>query len=341
MKPLEWILWRWFSATVLASSPATKPATAPAAGDISSQKPGTFTLTISTGGYKRLYILRVPPAVADGKPLPLVVMMHGAGGTAMGTARHYGWIAKADAKGFLCAFPEALPAFVRAPASFVANPRFWNDGGEVGTATHRAIDDVGFIAAVLDDVARRYPVDPARIYLTGMSSGAGMTFRAGALLANRVAAIAPVAGVSHLTGIHATRPVPMLYIVGTADPLVPLAGGNAVNPWGKPTTKPSVNQTIANWLAANGEPSLPGMPERSGVVTTIRYATGAGDGAANSAGHGADTIFVTIDGQGHEWPGAPRALPERLTGPSIPGYNATDEIWNFFAAHPKPGGAAK
>jgi polyhydroxybutyrate depolymerase len=154
-----------------------------------------------------------------------------------------------------------------------------------------------------------------------------MTFRVGAELCTRVAAIAPVSGHCWIGDARLARPVPMIYIIGTADPLNPLKGGLGTSPWSiGPTTKPAVSQTLAHWLNANGTPDKPHEIGQTGPATIMLYAPPAG---------GAETIFVTIKGQGHEWPGAPRVLPARLTGNNVSGYDATDAIWTFFAAHPR------
>ena len=96
-----------------------------------------------------------------------------------------------------------------------------------GLAMRRRVDDVGFIGALIDKLSIDYPVDPKRIYATGMSNGGMMTHRLGIELADRVAAIAPVVATVFGDEREPTRPVPALMINGMLDKSVPFRGGRA------------------------------------------------------------------------------------------------------------------
>jgi polyhydroxybutyrate depolymerase len=194
------------------------------------RKPGAgdHTFDIQVGGLERRYIVHVPPGYDGSKPGPVILMFHGGGGTAQGAMRETRWAAKADKEGFLAVFPEGTRPDPSQPARFAGNPQTWNDGSSrlnVGAA-ERKVDDDGFVRALLDDLAARFAVDTRRIFVTGFSNGASMSFRIGRELANRVAAIAPVAGADWADEPpKPVRPVPLLYITGTADPLNPIDGG--------------------------------------------------------------------------------------------------------------------
>ena len=131
---------------------------------------------------------------------PLVLMLHGTGGSAEFAAEETRWAAFADAHNFLVAFPDALPVDPNSPPSFLTNPKRWNDGStRPGDPFHTDVDDVTFIQAVIDDAIEHGPADPKRVYLTGFSNGAAMAFRFAAERPTEIAAVAPVAGYCHVS----------------------------------------------------------------------------------------------------------------------------------------------
>src|SRR5262245_41490165 len=137
---------------------------------------------LTVDGVTRQYLLHVPPAKAGSKSAktrrPVVVMFHGAGGNARSAMKETGWVAKADAEGFIAVFPEGTAPDPAKPGRFVGNPQTWNDGSgrlNVGAAQAK-VDDLAFMRALLDDLAKRPDVDTQRIYVTGFSNGASMSF---------------------------------------------------------------------------------------------------------------------------------------------------------------------
>src|SRR5271170_6046860 len=192
----------------------------------------TESLEVGHGANKmtRTFLVHVPPGFDGKSNVPVVIMLHGAGGSGAGAMGQAGWGAKSDREGFVAVFPDGTPPNRAAPAQFMTNPRLWNDGsGHAIGVDH--VDDLGFISAMIDFLEARYAADPARIYCTGFSNGASMTFSVGLNLANRIAAIAPVAGHLWQREKSLAYPVPLLYIVGTDDPLNPLGGGKVKLPW--------------------------------------------------------------------------------------------------------------
>lgn len=224
------------------------------------------------------------------------MMLHGAGGDGEFAARETGWSDLADSEGFAVVYPEGVPVRRDKAPKFLTNPLEWTDGSGRGRA-----DDVGFLVAVLDDVAQRVAIDPRRVYVTGFSNGAGMAFRFAAEQADRVGALAPVAGHLWVRNPKPSRSVPTIYMVGDSDPLVPLEGGTARTPWGSVENRPAVADTLASWGRAIG--SQPGSD-----LFPVRV----------------------IPGHGHHWPGGKALMGERLGGPASDRVNATSEIWRFF-----------
>jgi polyhydroxybutyrate depolymerase len=255
---------------------------------------GDYRAVIPHGGINRSFLLHVSPQPG---PLPLVMMIHGAGGSADFAVEETGWSELADSEGFAVVYPEGLPALRDKPPKFLTNPQEWNDGSGRGGQ-----DDVGFLTAVLDHVAES--IDRQRVYVTGFSNGAGMAFRLAAERANRIAAIAPVSGHCWVPGPKPSRPVPTYYMVGDSDPLISLQGGAARTPWGRVPQRPSVEKTLRLWEEATGYvPGSEHFPVR------------------------------IVAGHGHHWPGGKGLLGERLGGPLAGGVNATSEIWQFFHRH--------
>jgi polyhydroxybutyrate depolymerase len=296
-------------------------------------------------GIDRRYLLNVPADLDAARPAPLVMMLHGAGGSAEVAARAYGWRELAERERFVAVFPEGTRANVprattatsdttgTARAAALRNPRLWNDGSGRGPAGRRKVDDLGYLAAVLDDVARRCNVDADRVYCTGFSNGASMTFSAGVGLSDRFAAVAPVSGHLWLADPKPNAPRPMFFLTGDADPLNPLAGGEAPNPFGgPPQTKPAIQKSIDAWVTLLGlDRTKPTTLRDDDRVRAVRY---AGEGAGDATPR--EVVFYTIKGLGHEWPGRPRVLPRRMTGGSSNAVNATTLIWEFFKSHPRP-----
>jgi polyhydroxybutyrate depolymerase len=283
--------------------------------------PGDHARTLEHAGRERSYRLHVPPGVRG--PLPLVLAFHGGGGNAAGFQRYAGLDALADRDVFLVAYPNGSNRW------FDARLLTWNAGGCCGFAMDAGVDDVGFALAVIDDVARAAPVDRARVYATGHSNGAMMAYRLAAEAAERVAAIAPVAGAMTLAGFRPARPVPVLHVHSVDDPRALYAGGDTES-FGRTIRHRPVEAELARWrerAACPPEPSLlerrtrPGPDETEHGATLLAWAPCA---------EGAEVRLWKLSGGGHGWPGADPVLPERVMGPRSDVISAADEVWAFL-----------
>jgi polyhydroxybutyrate depolymerase len=297
--------------------------------------PGDHDFTLRVGTLDRRYTVHVPPNYNGKTPVPVVVMLHGGGGTSQAAATETGWGAKADAAGFLAVFPNALPEDATKSSSFGRNPQLWNDGSDRFRPGQKPVDDVGFLNAMLDHLQANFAVDARRIYFTGFSNGASMAFRVGAEFSPRIAAIAPVAGACWLDNVKLARPVPMLYLTGTADPLNLIEGGVPKLATGasdkiRAKPKPPVRDSILKWVAAVGAPALPRTTTEANGVRTETYGPGR---------EGAEVIYVSVEGLGHTWAGGKSLLPAFLVGPRSDKLKVTDLIWNFFEVRTLTAGA--
>jgi polyhydroxybutyrate depolymerase len=291
------------------------------------KSPADHIARLQVGARERRYLVHVPPGYDGSTPVPVVLMFHGAGGTARWTVAETGWADKADEATFLAVFPEGVPAHPSRPATFRTNPQLWNDGSSRGLIGKRNIDDVGFVDAVLDDLSARFAVDRRRVYAAGFSNGGGLVFRLGAELSTRIAAIAPVASHCWLKHPQPQRPVPTIYLIGSDDPLTPLEGGEIHSPFGGTATMLSVWESLATWARAFGCSPEPRVVRHDGGVQVYDYGPGQ---------EGAELIVYVIEGLGHHWPGGKGQLSQRPVGRPSDRVKANDVIWEFFQRHPMP-----
>jgi polyhydroxybutyrate depolymerase len=280
--------------------------------------PNDERISIDVAGRARQFLLHLPDGRSAG--LPLVVMLHGTGGTAAWAADETGWSDWADREGFAVAYPEGLPPDPGKPAKFLTNPSFWRDGSP------RAADDrqtdKRFLAALLDWMIAHRGIDARRVFVTGFSNGASMAFALAATLAERIAAVAPVAGLCWLEKPRPARPVPTFYLIGSHDPLAPLPGGRVKLPWGPAQVKPSVFETLAKWARAiDCAPTPITLAEDRGLLLETYLAADGDDRRFRS---------LIICELGHHWPGGKGKLSQKIGGPFISTFSACERIWEFF-----------
>jgi polyhydroxybutyrate depolymerase len=279
---------------------------------------------VRLAGFDRHFIVHVPPTFDAKRKLPVVIMLHGAGGTAQQAMEQTGWDRKADHEEFIAVFPDGVAERPKLPANFFLNPQTWNDGSGRQASGKRNDGDVEFVAYVIETLRARYCADPDRIYVTGFSNGASMTFRIGVELSDKVAAIAPVAGHVFVRGRPLARAVPTLYVIGRDDPLELPAGG-VLRIRGEEFEQPPIEQNLRQWRDLDRCAYEPSSDARTDGVEQIIF-----DDCA-----GAEVVEYFIDDMGHVWPGGINRLPSRIVGKESDKLNATDVIWAFFKEHPR------
>ncbi len=271
--------------------------------------------SVVSGGLTRTYHVHLPPAASAGKPLPLLLALHGRLGDGAGQARLSGFNAVADQYGFIVVYPDGYQ-------------RSWADGRGTTPADKAGVDDVAFLGAVLDAVMGREKVDATRVYVAGMSNGGFMTERLGCDLARRFAAIAIVA--ANFDQRLAARcapphPLPVLLIHGADDPLVPETGG-ALD--GEPVL--STDATVARWAALDGCGATPTVTQ---LPTLVNDGTSVQRSTYSDCQGGASVVYYNVSGGGHAWPGGLQYLPESIIGKTSRNMNASVTIWRFFASY--------
>jgi polyhydroxybutyrate depolymerase len=269
--------------------------------------------------------MHVPPAARCQRQTPLVMLFHGGGGNGAQAANSYQMNPIADREGFFVVYPDGTAA---APGLGLLT---WNSGYCCAYAYDNRVDDVGFVRALVASLKSSYPIDPERIYATGFSNGAMMTYRLGAELSELFAAIAPVAGSIGGTtgGVRYTIPeparaLPVLIQHGKLDQNIPYAGGIGQDSQISNRVDRPVADAVEFWRANNGCARTP-VTKRAGNVVMDRYTGCRSD---------ADVRLYTIENGKHAWAGG--RMPTVLSG-DVPSYeySASEVIWSFFAAHPR------
>jgi polyhydroxybutyrate depolymerase len=233
-------------------------------------EPGVTPQQLTSGGRERTYRLFVPPGYDGRTALPLVLDMHGSGGTSAGQAATSRFEALAASERFLVATLQAA-----------AEGNRWNV-----PVTDARPDDVQYVSDVIDDVAARACTDVTRVYATGFSGGARMSSLLACKLSGRIAAIAPMAGL-RWPGPCEGRAVPVLTFHGLADPQntydghIESRGGEWLE---------SVPEALAGWAKHNGCGGEAILEDPPGPLSTMRY-----------EGCDAEVRLVRIDGLEHRW----------------------------------------
>jgi polyhydroxybutyrate depolymerase len=273
--------------------------------------------TLVHGGIERSYLLHLPPGHDRGVPAAVVLVLHGGGGHAEHMAALTRFNELADEAGFIVVYPNGT-------GPFATRLLTWNGGACCGYAQRRAVDDVGFLRAVVADLQTLVAVDRRRIYATGLSNGAIMAYRLACEAADLVAAIGPVAGTQNVARCAPTQAVSVLHIHGTDDTHVPFDGGVGADSLTR-VDYASVQSSVRFWAERNGCAATPSRSSSADVEHLVYTGCAAG---------GAVELY-SIAGGGHAWPGA-RGPAWRGGDSPATSIDATRTLWAFFAAHPKP-----
>ncbi len=275
-------------------------------------------VSIDVGGAARSYVIHLPGGREPAAPAALVLVLHGGGGNAENAARMSRMDAKADREGFVAVYPNGTGGPM---GRFLT----WNAWRCCGIALVKGVDDVAFIRAVVDKVAREHPIDRKRIYATGLSNGGMMAYRLGCEAADIFAAIAPVAGALNTGDCRPFSPVSVIVFHGTEDGHVRFEGGKPRIAFDRHArTDNSVAFAVDFWTRRSGCDVKPTHDKRGHVIHDV-YACPAGRAVE----------LYAIEGQGHAWPGGETGLRFGNVDAPTTEISATDLMWDFFAKHPK------
>lgn len=275
-------------------------------------------------GRERRFLVR---DFSGGKPAPVVFVLHGGGGHPENAESMSQFDVVGAREHLIVVYPGGTGG---TPGGRLLT---WNAGHCCAYAMNNKIDDVGFFAKMIDSLVSSGRADPKRIYVTGMSNGGMMAHRLGRELSGRIAAIAPVVGAIFGDEPPARNPVAAIIFVGQDDKTVPGNGGPIslrASPFaaGPPPADRDVSPDIAQaeyWAKVNGCSAPAAKKDAAGKTVELTWA------ACNS---GRPVQFYRVANNGHAWPGgkAGRAEADQPT----PDVNASEIMWQFFAANPKP-----
>jgi polyhydroxybutyrate depolymerase len=274
--------------------------------------PGDYRFSFVHDGITREYLVHVPGSY-HGAPTPMLVALHGGGGNADFQAddSKYKLISKSDAAGFVAVFPSGYSRF---PSGILAT---WNAGTCCGAAQKNNVDDVGFIRAVIARVERQANIDKGRVFATGMSNGAMMSWRL-ACEAPEIRAIAPVEGTDNTLSCRPAHPVAVIEFHAADDPIVPFNGGAGSGP--SQTDFVSVPATQAKWVA---------LDRASPAAARVLTVAGAHCDLHKANRGGAPVELCVTDTGGHSWPGGGTQQGRKQPSMAI---SANDLMWSFFSS---------
>ena len=306
----------WALVTVIAGYvfPAALAATTDEPHPLSS---GTHKVLVDqrVSGVRRSYYVHVPAGYSGRPLLPVVVALHGAFSTARELERQSGLSLLADREGFLVVYPQGIG---------LGNLfRHWNSGYCCGKARRMNLDDVGFVLAAVDDVARRNPVDRSRLYVVGFSNGGMLAYRIAAEHPGIVAAVAVVSAT--IGGVptpnepewsiaRPMRPVAVLAIHGIDDTNIPIEGGRGAQSHGE-SSAISVARSMRFWVDADHCGAEAQVESLANGHVELHSWSGCRDDT--------QVVLYSLNKWGHEWP------KENLLG----GFDAAGTIWQFFERH--------
>lgn len=268
----------------------------------------TINANINHDGLSRSYILYVPEIYSGESSVPLLFNFHGYTSNASEQMFYGDFRSIADTANFIVVHPQG---------TLFNNEPHWNVGGwTIGSTT----DDVGFTAALIDELSANYNIDANRIYSTGMSNGGYMSFLLACQLSDRIAAIASVTGSMTpeiFNSCDPKHPTPILQIHGTSDPVVPYPGAF----WTKP-----IQEALDYWVDfnnCNDDPTTTALPNisTSDGSTVSHFIYENGDKQVT-------TEHFRVTGGGHTWPGT-----SIVGGGTNYDIDASLEVWKFVSRH--------
>ncbi len=279
----------------------------------------TIHETLIVNGLVRKALVHLPNHYNPDEKRPLLIVLHG--------ARLSGWIAEAvtgfdkiaNQEDFIVAYPDAVH-------------QQWDDGRSPADNPSSGIDDVAFMARLIDTIDWKYHIETNEVYVAGYSSGGMLAQKVGMELSGKVSAIAEVASSLPIPQLALrktpTRPLSVLMINGTQDRAFPMAGGTTQIIKVKVGPVAPIMTTYQYWIEANG--GIGSASPREDALQKIKHGTIV-NLLNTRTRNGSCVMLYAINGGGHTWPGSEvplRYIP--LLGRQSRDLNASELIWEFF-----------
>lgn len=302
-----------------------------------------YDFSISHNNTARKYRVHLPTSYDGNAKTPVILNLHGGGGNIDSMSAMTGMNSTSDKYGFIVVYPEGTVQKMLGKSL-----GSWNAG------TIRkiiSVDDVGYISAVIDDLKTKYNIDETRVYATGMSNGAQMSYKLACELSNKITAIAPVASQGAFITCPLTRPVPTIHFHGTDDVCASynggLCGGCLQKYFERLTGKsvedatyacPSVPNFIEKWVMINNIQEAPKLVLEKDSTRCISY--------GNEKDR--EVVFCSVGGMGHAWPGGNHGILcedgnskkcqdyTTVMGNTSNIISANELMWQFFSKYSLP-----
>jgi len=283
----------------------------------------TETFFLEHDGLERSYEVFVPENYRMNKAYPLIFILHGGGGTGKGLVRttRVRFNKLASQNNFIAVYPNGYG-------------KSWNDGGRdtLGLARKMEIDDVGFFQKMIKKVSADFSINNKAIFACGISNGGFMAQRLAFELSGKIRGIGVVA--ANLSCVQSEEPfpknpVPVIFINGTHDPLVPYHGGYVTVFKQKRGKVLSMERSLETWKKINAcvvkasETKIPDKIKRDNCSAEKTV-------WANPENQNIKVVEIKVNNGGHTWPGTRQYLPKSLIGNTNRDFNGCDEIWLFF-----------
>jgi len=277
--------------------------------------------SLEHAGLRRSWLAYVPAAKAERPALVLVLHASRGTGERIRQLTRYGFEVLAERYGFVVVYPDGYQLH-------------WNDcrGGADYAANTENIDDVGFLRALVRQMAAEQGVDSTRVFATGLSNGGHMAYRLGLEAPELVAGIAAMAAslpeAENLDCTPSGQAVAALVMNGTDDPVNPYLGG-LVEIFGNASRGRVLSslETARYWAGLagySGEGEHHSWPRRDpDDPTSVESIDWSGLGKL-------PVSLMTIVGGGHTVPNPVFGLPAIL-GPTSHQIDGPDVIWAFFS----------
>jgi polyhydroxybutyrate depolymerase len=274
---------------------------------------------VMVDGRERQYLLHLPDGYDANETYPLLLALHGGGGSARHFQESRGFDAVADAHGLIVAYPDGV-------GRFRFRRHTWNSGYLDTYSARQNVDDVSFLHGLLVHLRERYPVNVSRIYMTGHSNGGMMAYRFAAEHPGMLTAVAPVSasigGKMYEDDPLWVIPEPsetctVVHLHGYHDMHVPYDGGHGEK--SRAYAHLSVNTSIGFWINATGCRTPPIWENSSsGAIRFARYHGGRNDTSVS---------LVSFTGDGHDW----MEMSDTVATEQFYGETLAELVWHMLS----------
>ncbi|MEM7085839.1 MAG: alpha/beta hydrolase-fold protein [Bacteroidota bacterium] len=277
-------------------------------------------------GRERTFLVHLPKHYNPQTKYPLVIALHGGGGTAKrfnrSTNRRFNELA--DEENFILVYPQGVK-------------KSWNDNHKrdtLGKARRLNVDDVGFLLKMIEKLESDYSVDAAHIFACGISNGGLMSLTLAAEIPEKIKAIGMVASnfsEEQVKEMTTASPFSMIMIHGDEDPIFPYQEAEIMVFKKSRGRVLGVKKSIQFLAGINGNNTngivrmLPDISSTDGCTTEqVVY--------PNPKDPSLKIELIRVKGGGHTWPGGKQYLPKKMIGRVSRDFNACDALWEFFKA---------